>query len=72
MQKKHSMVANKVGPLLDKNNLYTNCSKDMANILSDQYKSVFSDPTDRPTSTRQDKTRQTRQDKTIVVLQNAK
>ena len=42
--KKFSSLTNKVGPLLDENNQYTNSSSKMSEILSKQYKSVFSDP----------------------------
>ena len=42
--KKFSTLSSRVGPLLDSNNLYTGSSKEMAEILSNQYKSVFSEP----------------------------
>ena len=41
-----------MGPLLDNNNLYTGSSKEMAEILSNQYKSVFSEPLNSTSSKR--------------------
>jgi hypothetical protein len=42
--KKFSKTKSKIGPLLDENNEYTSSSKKMADILSKQYQSVFSEP----------------------------
>ena len=46
--KKFSSLSNKVGPLLDENNCYTGSSAKMSEILSKQYKSVFSEPSSSP------------------------
>ena len=42
--KKHSSLRSRVGPLLDETNMYTGSSKKMADILSNQYKTMFSEP----------------------------
>ena len=42
--KQFSVTKTSIGPLLNKNNEFTNSSSEMANILSDQYASVFSIP----------------------------
>ena len=42
--KQFSVTKTKVGPLLNKNNEFTDSSYEMANILSGQYASVFSVP----------------------------
>ena len=42
--KQFSVTKTKVGPLLNKNNEFTDSSYEMANILSEQYASVFSVP----------------------------
>ena len=42
--KKHSKKKSTVGPLIDKNNKLQQDPKQMANMLQDQYASVFSDP----------------------------
>ena len=42
--KKYSKTNSSIGPLLDKNNEYTSSAQKMANILADQYNSVFSKP----------------------------
>ena len=42
--KKFSKSKTKIGPLLDENNMYTSSSKQMADILSEQYQKVFSKP----------------------------
>ena len=42
--KKFSQTSKSIGPLLNKNNEYTCSSKEMADILANQYKSVFSTP----------------------------
>ena len=44
--KKYSKLTTQIGPLLDQNNRYTASSKKMADILSKQYESVFSEPRD--------------------------
>lgn len=46
--KKFSKVKPAIGPLLDKNNSYIVESIDMANLLKDQYSSVFSTPKEPP------------------------
>ena len=46
--KSKAKVKTKVGPLFDKNGNLTNNSKDMAEILSQQYTKVFSKPSDDP------------------------
>ena len=46
--KQFSVTKTKVGPLLNSNNEFTNSSPEMANILSKQYSSVFSEPCDSP------------------------
>ena len=42
--KRFSKVKTRIGPLLKKNGEYTTSSKEMADILQEQYKSVFSEP----------------------------
>ena len=42
--KKHSKLNSQIGPLLDSSNKYTPSSKNMADILSKQYQTVFSEP----------------------------
>ena len=42
--KKLSTFNSSVGPLINEKNLYTGSSKEMADILSNQYNSVFSEP----------------------------
>ena len=49
--KQFSSTRSSIGPLLDENNEYTASSSRMANILSTQYSSVFSQPKDNPYST---------------------
>ena len=44
--KQFAVTKTKVGPLLNKNNEFTDSSYEMANILSGQYASVFSVPSD--------------------------
>ena len=46
--KQFNVTKTKVGPLLNSNNEFTNSSPEMANILSKQYSSVFSEPCDSP------------------------
>ena len=46
--KQFSSTRTKVGPLLNRLKEYTSSSTEMANILSSQYSSVFSKPTDSP------------------------
>ena len=46
--KQFSITKTKIGPLLNSNNEFTNVSTEMANILSKQYSSVFSEPCDSP------------------------
>ena len=46
--KKFSTTRTKIGPLLNKLNVYTNSSAEMAEILSTQYSSVFSKPSASP------------------------
>ena len=46
--KQHSTTKTSIGPLLNENNEYTASSSKMANLLSAQYSSVFSTPTDSP------------------------
>ena len=46
--KKFSVTKTKVGPLLNTKNEFTNVSSEMANILSNQYSSVFSESCDSP------------------------
>ena len=46
--KQHSTTKTSIGPLLNENNEYTASSSKMANLLSVQYSSVFSTPTDSP------------------------
>jgi hypothetical protein len=43
--KKFSKISKPIGPLLNQNNEYTSSSQEMANILANQYGSVFSNPT---------------------------
>ena len=45
--KKFSKTNKSIGPLLNQNNEYTSSSKEMANILANQYGSVFSNPTNK-------------------------
>ena len=42
--KSFSSLKSRIGPLLDANNKYTSSSLEMAEILTKQYKSVFSKP----------------------------
>ena len=42
--KKFSKIKSKVGPSLNENNQYTSSCSEMANLLKNQYKSMFSDP----------------------------
>ena len=42
--KRFSKIKAKVGPLLDKDQEYINDSKEMADVLQMQYKSVFNEP----------------------------
>ena len=44
--KQFSSTKTSIGPLLNENNEYTGCSSKMANLLSAQYSSVFSKPSD--------------------------
>jgi hypothetical protein len=44
--KKFSKIKSNIGPLLNNQGEYTNDSRTMANLLSDQYASVFSQPVD--------------------------
>ena len=44
--KQFSVLKSKIGPLLNSQNEYANSSYEMANILSRQYSSVFSQPRD--------------------------
>ena len=55
--KQFSITKTKVGPLLNKTNEFTSSSYQMANILSEQYSSVFSEPSSpisHPTSEEDD------------------
>ena len=49
--KKFSKTHTKIGPLLNELNNYTNSSPEMAEILSKQYSSVFTKPSDNPYNT---------------------
>ena len=42
--KKHSKLNTEIGPLINNKGVYTNDSKEMADLLSDQFSSVFSTP----------------------------
>ena len=46
--KQFSATKSSIGPLLNENNEYTGSSSKMANLLSSQYSSVFSKPSDSP------------------------
>ena len=53
--KQHSTTKTSIGPLLTENNEYTASSSKMANLLSNQYSSVFSKPIDSPYFTLEEK-----------------